>query len=183
MKIRVLLIAGLISGSFVSSPLLAAEEAAAEQEMDMVIKDTGGPKPKLKGDGASVIGSGDRDEVIYGEPVDKVWAPGISNWNALDNQRIVLYVSPFRPYLLTLDRPAAGLRFNDRVAIRYDNNHIYARFDRVFVDGFPYTIKRIEKLDKQVAKMLIRGDKGEDDESDLDDAKELAGDKGGKSDS
>ncbi len=143
----------------------AADDGAKDAEaagMDMVIGSSESPKrsgPKTD----QVIGdAGQRNQAVYGEPLKKLWVPNISSWQVVDNQRLVLYVSPFRPYLLTLARKAPGLGNNDRIVFRYDNNHIYARFDRIEVDGFPYVIDRIEKLDRETARALTRRDKGLD---------------------
>ncbi|MEM7707341.1 MAG: DUF6491 family protein [Pseudomonadota bacterium] len=143
----------------------ASDDAATKAEaagMDMVIGSSESPKrsgPKTD----QVIGdAGQRNQAVYGEPLKKLWVPNISSWSVVDNQRLILYVSPFRPYLLTLARKAPGLGNNDRIVFRYDNNHIYARFDRIEVDGFPYVIDRIEKLDRETARALTRRDKGLD---------------------
>lgn len=99
-------------------------------------------------------GGGDRPDVLYGEPVDRVYAPRISSWTPLDNQRFILYVTPFNPYLVTLDRRASGLMFREQVAFKFNSSTIHTKFDTIYVDGFPYGFKRIEKLDKETAKSL-----------------------------
>ncbi len=107
----------------------------------------------------------DRKQVVlYGEPVDRVYAPNIHSWQAIDSQRLVLYVTAFRPYLVTLNRKVNALNWEHRIAIDNRTSHIDARFDRVFVDGFPYRIERIEKLSRETARTLLgRGrDKDED---------------------
>ena len=141
----------------------ASNGASEQPRFDMVIGQDQKPKALGGEDPKQVIGdAGQRNQAVYGEPLKKLWVPNISSWRAIDDQRIVLYTSPFRPYLLTLNRKANGLRHDQRVAFQFDNNHIYANFDRIVVDGFPYTIAKIEKLDKATAKALIRRDKNQD---------------------
>lgn len=123
-----------------------ADEKAAEANVDAVI---GG-------------GDSERPDVMYGELVKDIYAPRISSFRAIDNQRVLIYTTPFKPYLLTLNRKASGLVFEDRLALKYNNNRIYTRFDAVVVDGIPYHIKRIEKLDRETARSLGRKDKDKD---------------------
>ena len=94
------------------------------------------------------------EDVLYGEPVRRIFAPQVSNWHVLDNRRLLLYASRSRPYLLTLSHPAHGLRTSSTIGLRRRGTSIDARFDDVIVDGFNYRIERIEKLDVNVAKRL-----------------------------
>ncbi|MDJ0653274.1 MAG: DUF6491 family protein [Xanthomonadales bacterium] len=122
----------------------------------------------------AVIGGGEEltADVMYGEVVDKIYAPRISSFRVLDNQRIILYATPFKPYLITLRRKANALRFDDAIAIKRSGSTIHARFDSIIVDGFPYSIKRIEKLDKETAKSLLARDKDKKRKGDESEEKE-----------
>ncbi len=165
-KSLILLMASALTLSlpaFAQDPAPVAEADASQPKFDMVIGNDEKPLSLGGGDARQVIGdAGQRNQSLYGEPMKKLWVPSISSWSAVDDQRLVLFVSPFRPYLLTLARKAPGLQNDRRVAFRFDNNHIYANFDRIEVDGFPYTIARIEKLDRETARALTRRDKGID---------------------
>ncbi|MFK7956078.1 MAG: DUF6491 family protein [Lysobacterales bacterium] len=176
-----------IAGSVVGQEdTLASNGESVGTQFDMVIGQDDEPRVLGGGDANQVIGdAGQRNQAVYGEPLKKLWVPNISSWTAIDDQRLVLYTSPFRPYLLTLNRKAAGLQFDQRVSFQFDNNHIYANFDRIVVDGFPYTIAKIEKLDRDTARALARRDKGSDapptTEADDDDEKGEIAEENGES--
>ena len=93
--------------------------------------------------------------VLYGEPVRRVYAATINGWRTVDNRRLILYTSPSRPYLVTLKREARGLRFDPVIGLKLRDRSIDARFDSIYVDGYPYAIERIEKLTKDVADALL----------------------------
>ena len=98
-----------------------------------------------------------KQEVLYGEPVDRVFAPSIHSWRAIDGQRLVLYVTAFRrPYLVILNREVNSLDWEDKIALDKRSSFIDARFDRIFIDSFPYRIARIEKISQETAKSLLK---------------------------
>jgi hypothetical protein len=92
--------------------------------------------------------------VLYGEPVKRFFAPDISGWHVLDNQRLILYATRSRPYLVTLRRKAFGLNQSTVIGVRRSSSTFDARFDSIIVDDFRYAIERIEKLTPEVAKRL-----------------------------
>lgn len=150
---------------------LAMPGLAMDQHDDMAEKSAHDKATEANVD--AVIGGGDdeRPDVLYGETVKDIYAPRISSFRAIDNQRVLIYTTPFKPYLLTLNRRASGLLFEDRLALQYKNNRIYTRFDAVVVDGIPYHIKRIEKLDRETARSLSRKDKDTKKRGDPDEQK------------
>ncbi len=120
-----------------------------------------------------------RPDVLYGEPVKRIYAPKIDSWAVVDNQRLVLYATPFRPYLVTLKRPVRNLRWEYKIGLNNRSSYIDAKFDRIYVDGFPYAIERIEKLERETARALLgrdRRDKPEADEGEEQDAEQESAD-------
>ena len=113
-------------------------EAETAGEVDMVIRD--GERPR---------------DVQHGERVDRVFAPNISDFRVVDNKRVILYATRFRPYLVVLRRPARGLSVSSAIGLKRRDSNIDARFDSIYVDGFPYSIDYIEKLTPETAKRLL----------------------------
>lgn len=109
-----------------------------------------------------------RPDVLYGEPVKRVYAPKIDSWAVVDDQRLVLYVTPFRPYLVTLTRKVARLKYEYAIGLNNRSSYIDAKFDRVYVDGFPYAIERIEKLERETARALLGRDRKDEPEAEPD---------------
>ena len=78
------------------------------------------------------------------------------SWTALDNRTMILWATPFRPYLVELSFPSHDLRFAHAIAVTSFGSRVYAKFDAVNVRGFRYPISRIYKLTRDEAKSLIR---------------------------
>lgn len=97
---------------------------------------------------------GRRQDVVYGETVNRVFAPQVHDWVVLDKQRLILYATRARPYLVTLRRKANALTKSTVIVLERRDNSIDSRFDQITVDGFPYSIARIEKLSIKTAKRL-----------------------------
>ena len=93
-------------------------------------------------------------DVVYGEIVNRVYAPRIHDWVMIDRGHLILYVTRSKPYLVTLRRKSHSLTPTSIIGLERNNNSIDARFDQIYVDGFPYPIKRIEKLSIDTAKRL-----------------------------
>jgi len=93
-------------------------------------------------------------DVLYGETVKRVFAPHIHDWAVVDQQRLILYVSRSRPYLVTLQRKARLLGKSSLIGLERRDNSIDSRFDQIFIDGLPFSIKRIEKLSVETARRL-----------------------------
>ena len=91
------------------------------------------------------------------EPVDSfVLLSRPYSWSALDNDTVILWATPFRPYLVELSFPSHDSRFAHAIAVTSFGSRVYAKFDAVNVRGFRYPISRIYKLTRDEAKSLIR---------------------------
>jgi len=155
-KLSLTLLICLLCGSAIDAAAQAAEpdelteptkpteptepaDAAVEEPpaVDMIINERGRPL-----------------DVVYGESVRRVFAPQVHDWVVLDQQRLILYVTRSRPYLVTLRRKANLLTRSTVIVIERSNNSIDARFDQIQIEGFSYPIGRIEKLSVETAKRL-----------------------------
>ena len=76
----------------------------------------------------------------------------LNGWRAVDKDTLIVWTTPFRPYLIELRRPAFGLRFAEVIGVTSTHGTVHAKFDSVRVDGFRYPIKSIYKLTKEQAK-------------------------------
>ncbi len=82
----------------------------------------------------------------------------LDSWRSIDRDTLIVWTTPFRPYLIELQRPALGLRFAHAIGITSTNGTVHAKFDSVQVDGLRYPIRSIYRLDKDQAKGWGRGD-------------------------
>jgi len=83
-----------------------------------------------------------------GESVQNIEAAdGISDWEHIDNQRVLVNVDEKSTYLLTLKHQCHGLAWAQNVTVSMTNNTIWAGFDEIQADGLTCPIHRIEKLD------------------------------------
>lgn len=76
-------------------------------------------------------------------------------WRELGNDTLIVWTSPSRPYLLKLRRPSHDLRFVQQIGITNSVGRVMAGFDDVLIDGWPYRIESIYKLDRPTAKELV----------------------------
>ena len=76
-----------------------------------------------------------------------------SSWQAVDNDELILWASPSRPYLVKIWRPFTSLRFAHAIAVTNTVGRV-TRFDSVIVDGQRLPIKSIEALDRETAKNI-----------------------------
>lgn len=140
-KLPLIVLASLVCGNAIGAATQSPETEATTTEksapVDMVIKK-----------------ESRRLDVVYGEPVNRVFAPQVHNWVVLDQQRLILYATRSRPYLVTLRRKAMGLTSSTVIGLKRHGNSFDARFDQIYVDGFPYSIKRMEKLTVETARRL-----------------------------
>lgn len=85
---------------------------------------------------------------LEGESVQKIKAAnGISGWEHIDNQRVLVNVDEKSTYLLTLKHQCHGLAWAQNVTVSMSNNTIWAGFDAIRADGLACPIDRIEKID------------------------------------
>jgi len=74
---------------------------------------------------------------------------GFSSWEALDNRRLVVSLSPEENYLLTLSHDCYSLPFASRLGVSASQNRVYAGFDYVTADGERCIINTISQLSDQ----------------------------------
>jgi hypothetical protein len=97
------------------------------------------------------------DELTYAdvERVDKIsLLSGIYTWNNVDDDTIIVWSTPFRPFLVDLTRKSRGLRFANTISLTSTAGQIRQKFDSVIVDGIRYPIRGIYKLDRASAKNI-----------------------------
>lgn len=70
----------------------------------------------------------------------------ISDWSAIDNQRIVVNVNATDSYLLTLKQQCHGLGWAQNITVTMSNNTIWAGFDEIKADGLQCPIDRISRM-------------------------------------
>lgn len=88
-------------------------------------------------------------------PVESIPAFGrLHSWSVVDDERLIIWTSPFRPYLVELFMPSPDLKFAISIGVTSFGSRIHARFDSVEVDGFSYPIRRIYELSREDAEAL-----------------------------
>ena len=74
------------------------------------------------------------------------------SWSAVDEDTVIVWATPFRPYLVELAFPSHDLRFADVIGLTSVGSRVYAKFDSVKVRGFRYPIDSIYKLTREEAR-------------------------------
>ena len=80
----------------------------------------------------------------------------LHSWHALDDETVIVWATPFQPYLVKLSYPSHDLRFEHAIGLTSSGSRVYAKFDAVQVRGFRYPIDTIYKLTREEAKDLVR---------------------------
>lgn len=88
--------------------------------------------------------------------VSRIYANRVSSWQIVDPERIILWTSPSRPYLVQLHRRVPGLHFAHAIGVTSTGSSILERFDAVIVDGIRYHIEDIQRIDRAEAKALTQ---------------------------
>jgi hypothetical protein len=70
---------------------------------------------------------------------------------------VILWATPFKPYLVELAFPSHDLRFSEVIGVTSVGSRVYAKFDAVKVGGFRYPIDSIYKMTREEARNLTRG--------------------------
>lgn len=78
----------------------------------------------------------------------------MDGWRSLDDRSIIVWATPFDPYLIELSRRSPDLRYTNTVGITSSAGTVYDKFDSVIVDGIRYPIKAIYKLDRESARTM-----------------------------
>ncbi|MBN1239825.1 MAG: hypothetical protein JXB36_15080 [Gammaproteobacteria bacterium] len=139
--------------SMIALSLLALTGAAGAAAVDpaKVDRDRVDPVEQLEIDELGV------PQVTSLEPVDSIPAlRRLHSWHAVDNDTLIVWSSPFDPYLVELFRPSHDLKFAWTIGITSFGSRIHAKFDAVEVGGFSYPISRIYKLSRDDAKALAK---------------------------
>ena len=63
------------------------------------------------------------------------------SWNALDDDTVIVWASPFKPYLVELAFPSHDLRWDHVIGLTSVGSRVYAKFDSVRFGGFRYPIE------------------------------------------
>jgi hypothetical protein len=79
------------------------------------------------------------------------------SWQIVDDDTVVVWATPFDPYLVELAFKSHDLKFAHVIGITQVGSRIYAKFDAVKVDGFRYPIHSIYKMTREEARNLVRG--------------------------
>jgi Family of unknown function (DUF6491) len=74
------------------------------------------------------------------------------SWQAIDDRTVIIWATPFRPYLVELAFPSHDLKFAQVIGVTSFGDRIYAKFDSVKVRGFRYPISGIYKMTREQAK-------------------------------
>lgn len=89
------------------------------------------------------------------EPVDHIPAlRSLYSWHAVDNESLIIWATPFDPYLVRLNRPSYDLRFAEAIGVSEINGRVHSRFDSIYVAGLNYGISEIYRLSREDAKAL-----------------------------
>ena len=79
------------------------------------------------------------------------------SWQIIDDDSVIVWATPFDPYLVELAFESHDLKFAHVIGITQFGSRIYAKFDAVNVDGFRYPIASIYKMTREEARNLVRG--------------------------
>lgn len=89
------------------------------------------------------------------QPVDGIWiAQRLDGWRPIDRDTLIIWATPFRPYLVKLARPSNSLPFAQAIGVTSTAGTVYAKFDSVIVDGFRYPISAIYSIDRDAAREM-----------------------------
>lgn len=82
---------------------------------------------------------------------------GPHSWRAIDDDTIIVWATPFDPYLVELAFKSHDLKWAHAIGITQFGSRVYAKFDAVKVGGFRYPIDSIYKMTREEARNLARG--------------------------
>jgi hypothetical protein len=79
------------------------------------------------------------------------------SWQVIDEDTVVVWATPFDPYLVELAFKSHDLKFAQVIGLTQFGSRVYAKFDAVKVGGFRYPIDSIYKMTREEARSLVRG--------------------------
>jgi hypothetical protein len=83
---------------------------------------------------------------------------GLDDWHAIDRDTLIVWITPFEPYLVELSRASSDLRFAEAIGVTSTFGDVRAKLDSVVVRGRDYPIKAIYKLSRDDARELRLGE-------------------------
>ncbi len=87
------------------------------------------------------------------EPVDRIRTFfGIDRWQSLGSDKLVIWTSVNRAWLLTLTAPCSGIEFQHTIGISSTNSTIHRRFDKVQFEHQQCYIDEIRPVDYKTLK-------------------------------
>jgi hypothetical protein len=78
------------------------------------------------------------------------------SWTAIDDDTVIVWATPFDPYLVQLKFKSHDLRWAQVIGLTQVGSRVYAKFDAVKVGGFRYPIDSIYKMTRAEARDLAR---------------------------
>lgn len=88
-------------------------------------------------------------------PVDRVQIFNrLDGWEPLDRDSLIIWATPFKPYLVELSRPSFDLRYVETIGVTSMAGSVYTKFDNVVVHGIRYPIRAIYEIDRTTARHL-----------------------------
>ncbi len=80
----------------------------------------------------------------------------LHDWQVIDDKTVIVWATPWQPYLVKLAYPSHDLPFVQTIGITSLGDRVYARFDSLRVAGFRYPIDNIYKMTKEEARAFAR---------------------------
>lgn len=113
---------------------------------------------------ASVVGARPANDTAQTEQVEPAFEEvdsfsiltRLHSWHAIDEDTVIVWATPFQPYLVELAFPSYDLRHTEVIGITSVGSRVYARFDSLRVAGFRYPIDSIYKMTREEARNLAR---------------------------
>lgn len=81
---------------------------------------------------------------------------GMDSWRPIGRDSLIIWATPFRPYLIKLARPSFDMPFEQAIGVTSMGGSVYAKFDSVIVDGVRYPIRAIYEIDPKTARHMKR---------------------------
>jgi hypothetical protein len=90
------------------------------------------------------------------QPVDSFFMmhSHLESWTPVADDKVIVWPTPFEPYLIELAYPSHDLRFANAIGVTSMGSRVYAKFDAVKIAGFRYPIDNIYKLTREEAASL-----------------------------
>ena len=107
------------------------------------------------GDAANALGNSAQPAFEEVDSIPMLTRP--HSWQVIDDDTVIVWATPFDPYLVELAFKSHDLKFAQVIGITQFGSRVYARFDAVKVGGFRYPIDSIYKMTREEARNLVRG--------------------------